>query len=148
MARRRKVKHWHSSGRRFTRRRLSLRSLMGSYWFVNGKIVGVGKTGDVKLPRAATILDCTGLCLTAGFRNSHVHFTEAKWADAAQLPSTQLAKHFEEMLICYGFTTVVDTASFVQNTTALRTRVEAGEVAGPRIMSRVDRSYSAPTLAF
>jgi imidazolonepropionase-like amidohydrolase len=39
------------------------------------------------------------------------------------------------MLNRFGFTTVVDTASDIVNTAALRTRVDAGEVAGPRILT-------------
>ena len=37
------------------------------------------------------------------------------------------------MLTAYGFTTVVDTGSFPENTVALRRRIETGDVAGPRI---------------
>ena len=39
------------------------------------------------------------------------------------------------MLNRYGFTTVVDAASVLANTVALRARVESGEVAGPRILT-------------
>jgi imidazolonepropionase-like amidohydrolase len=39
------------------------------------------------------------------------------------------------MLNRWGFTTVVDTASNVANTAALRDRIERGEVAGPRIVT-------------
>jgi imidazolonepropionase-like amidohydrolase len=41
----------------------------------------------------------------------------------------------QEMLTRYGFTSVVDTGSPLQNTLALRRRVEGGEVAGPRILT-------------
>jgi imidazolonepropionase-like amidohydrolase len=40
-----------------------------------------------------------------------------------------------EMLTHSGFTTVVDTGSDVENTVALRRRVESGEVLGPRIFT-------------
>jgi imidazolonepropionase-like amidohydrolase len=39
------------------------------------------------------------------------------------------------MLNRFGFTTVVDTASNLANTVALRARIDAGEVAGPRILT-------------
>jgi imidazolonepropionase-like amidohydrolase len=39
------------------------------------------------------------------------------------------------MLTRYGFTTVVDTASDLENTVALRERIEKGEVRGPRILT-------------
>ena len=39
------------------------------------------------------------------------------------------------MLTRYGFTTVVDTASLLENTVEIRRRIEKGEVAGPRILT-------------
>ena len=39
------------------------------------------------------------------------------------------------MVTKYGFTTVVDTASLLANTKALRRRIESGEVSGPRILT-------------
>src|SRR6267142_4814024 len=56
----------------------------------DGKIVAAGQHGRVKLPKRAHVLDLSGLTLISGFQNSHVHFTEPKWADAAHLPTAQL----------------------------------------------------------
>src|SRR5260370_40376001 len=39
------------------------------------------------------------------------------------------------MLTGYGFTSVVDTGSVLENTVALRRRIMDGEVAGPRILT-------------
>ena len=113
-----------------------------------GKIVAVGQRSALKIPKGAAVLDCTGRYVTAGFQNSHVHFTEPKWVDAAHLPPARLARQFEEMLTRYGFTTVVDTASFIQNTAALRARVEAGEVAGPRIITAGNALYPKDGIPF
>lgn len=44
----------------------------------------VGARKSVEIPPNATTLDCTGLFITACFQNSHVHFTEEKWAGVAQ----------------------------------------------------------------
>jgi len=73
--------------------------------------------------------------VTAGFQNSHVHFTESGFANAATRPAAELAAAMTDMLNRYGFTTVVDTTSDLSNTIALRERVERGEVAGPRILT-------------
>ncbi|HSS76739.1 MAG TPA: amidohydrolase family protein, partial [Thermoanaerobaculia bacterium] len=100
-----------------------------------GKIVAVGARDTVKPPAGARTLDCTGLVITAGFQNSHVHFTEAKWADAEHQAAPKVTSQLQEMLTRYGFTTVVDTASLLENTTALRKRIESGEIAGPRILT-------------
>ncbi len=106
---------------------------------VGGKIVAVGARDSVMppatAPATATVVDCSGMFLVAGFQNSHVHFTEEKWEDAATQPKGQLSGQFEDMLLRYGFTTVVDTGSFLANTSALRNRVQSGEVLGPRILT-------------
>ena len=73
--------------------------------------------------------------MVAGFQNSHVHFTDAKFAGAKDRPAAELAAAMTDMLNRHGFTTVVDTASNLANTVALRARVEGGEVAGPRILT-------------
>ncbi len=73
--------------------------------------------------------------ITAGFQNSHVHFTESKWDNAADQDAKQLSANLTAMLNRYGFTTVVDTASDIVNTVALRTRIERGELRGPRILT-------------
>lgn len=114
----------------------------------DGKIVAVGNHGKVKIPSGASVVDVSRLTLVAGFQNSHVHFTQAKWNGAAELPAAQLAKQLEQMLTRYGFTTVVDTASFVQNTTALRARVEAGDVPGPRIITAGRALYPKDGIPF
>ncbi len=99
----------------------------------NGRIVTIADR--IAYPGDMRIIDCAGLVLVAGFQNSHVHFTEDKWADAAQQPAARLNEQLRDMLIRYGFTTVVDTASLLPNTLALRRRIENGEVAGPRILT-------------
>jgi imidazolonepropionase-like amidohydrolase len=81
------------------------------------------------------VLDCRGLTVTAAFWNSHVHFFERKWANAADLPAAELARQLEEMLTRYGFTRAFDLGSRWENTRRIRERIESGEVPGPRIRS-------------
>lgn len=100
-----------------------------------GRIAAVGPRNKVTIPAGATTIDCRQLVLVAGFQNSHVHFTEAHWTAAASQPAPRLAAHLEAMLTAYGFTTVVDTGSLLPNTVALRRRIEAGDVPGPRILT-------------
>lgn len=101
----------------------------------DGKIVAVGRKGHVKVAEGTGMLDCSGMFIMAGFQNSHVHFTESKWNNAAQLPDGQLTSQLQGMFSQYGFTSVVDTGSMLENTLALRQRVESGEVLGPRILT-------------
>src|SRR5580704_5259171 len=99
-----------------------------------GKIAVIGKSKNVRVPRSATVLDCSGKVIVAGFWNSHVHFTEDAWKDAAVAPADKLEAHMQEMLTRWGFTTVWDLGSDPRNTLALRKRVEAGELPGPKIL--------------
>ena len=106
-----------------------------------GKVAAIGPRAEVQVPAGTQTLDCSGLFITAGFQNSHVHFTEQKWADAARQPRDKLAAQLAEMLTRYGFTTVVDLASSLSNTLALRRRIESGEIPGPRILTAGEALY-------
>lgn len=101
----------------------------------DGRITVVGEKHRVKIPNNTTIIDCTGLTLLSGFWNSHVHFTEPKWENAARIPSTQLNQQLRDTFTRYGFTTVFDLGSPVENTKVIRTRIESGEVGGLRILT-------------
>jgi imidazolonepropionase-like amidohydrolase len=101
----------------------------------NGRISVVGEKRRVKIPGHSIVIDCTGLTLVAGFWNSHVHFTESKWENAARIPVTQLSQRLRETFTRYGFTTVFDLGSPIQNTLVIRNRIESGEVDGVRILT-------------
>ena len=100
-----------------------------------GKIEAVGNADAVAIPEGATQIDCKSSVITASFQNSHVHFTEPKWAYAQDQPASELQQKLEDMLTRYGFTTVVDTGSLLPNTVAIRKRIETGDVLGPRILT-------------
>jgi imidazolonepropionase-like amidohydrolase len=101
----------------------------------SGRISAVGPRSAVEIPAGATVLDTSGQTLLAGFWNSHVHFTEPWWQEAATQPAPVLAQHLRDMLLRHGFVHVVDTGSFPEATLALRRRIEAGELAGPSIIT-------------
>ena len=98
-----------------------------------GKITAVGPRTAISIPPTSRKLDCSNCTITAGFWNSHVHFFERKWADVASIPREELALQLQDMLIRFGFTSVFDIGSMWENTSALRNRIESGEVPGPRI---------------
>jgi imidazolonepropionase-like amidohydrolase len=106
-----------------------------------GKVVTVASRASARVPRGIEALDCTGLTITAGFWNSHVHFLERKWSDAATLPAAELGRQLQSMITQYGFTSVFDTWSMWENTRRLRDRIEAGELAGPRIRSTGEATF-------
>jgi imidazolonepropionase-like amidohydrolase len=100
-----------------------------------GRIESVGLPDSGKLPAGTQISECSGGFITAGFQNSHVHFTEDVWSKASTAPVDRLQAGLDAMLSRYGFTTVVDTGSDGANTVALRSRIEKGDLRGPRILT-------------
>ncbi len=101
----------------------------------DGKISEIGPDGRVKIPKGIAFIDLGGKVITAGFWNSHVHFTEAVWNGAGTSPADKLESHMQEMLTRWGFTTVFDIGSNPYDTLALRKRVDADEVPGPKIFT-------------
>jgi imidazolonepropionase-like amidohydrolase len=99
-----------------------------------GVITAIGSGSEVQVPNDARVIDCTGKTVVAGFWNSHVHFTQAVWKNAAGAPVASLEEHMREMLTRWGFTTVWDLGSDPSDSLALRRRVNSGEVAGPNIL--------------
>src|SRR5439155_9823153 len=95
----------------------------------------VAAASGATVPPDTEVVNCAGLTITAGFCNSHVHFFERKWANAAAIPAAELMRQLQDFLTRYGFTTVFDLSSPWQNTRVLRDRIESGEVPGPRIRS-------------
>jgi imidazolonepropionase-like amidohydrolase len=100
----------------------------------DGLITDVGRRADVRVPAGATVIDCAGGTVTAGFWNSHVHFMQPVWSEAATAPAERLTDALRAMLTSYGVVRVLDTGSLPANTEALRRRIEGGELPGPAIM--------------
>lgn len=99
----------------------------------DGRIVAIGS--QLQIPPGYDVIRCEGCAIFAGFWNSHVHFTEPKWDAADKQPAQKLSGQVQSMLTRSGFTTVVDTASVLANTIALRRRIESSEMLGPRILT-------------
>jgi imidazolonepropionase-like amidohydrolase len=105
----------------------------GTLIMANGAISAVGRRDRISVPAGAAILNGAGLTVTAGFWNTHVHFTEARWQNADTRSAEELTAGLRAMLTRWGVVRVVDTGSALANTLALRRRIESGELAGPRI---------------
>jgi imidazolonepropionase-like amidohydrolase len=87
------------------------------------------------IPPGATVIDCTGMSVTAGLWNSHVHILPVVLLHANEKTGPQLTSALQEMLTRWGFTSVFDVASILANTNDIRTRIAAGEIHGPRILT-------------
>jgi hypothetical protein len=104
----------------------------------NGRIRAVGPSANIKLPRfarAVTVLDCRGLVVIAGFWNSHVHILTPGLLHAEKQSSGEISSQLDQMLNRWGFTTVFDLASVLDNTNNIRRRIATGQIRGPRIFT-------------
>ena len=102
----------------------------------DGRIAAIGPKEKVSIPAGARIVEGKGRTLLAGFWNGHVHFIEPKFRNARSLPAEELTRSLREMLVQHGFVHVFEIAAFdLQNTLAMRARIESGEVKGPSILT-------------
>jgi imidazolonepropionase-like amidohydrolase len=100
-----------------------------------GRIASVAdERSRIAIPEGTRTSECRGV-VVAGFQNSHVHFMGPAFEGAATRPAAELERGVESMLTQYGFTTVFDTGSDQPNTIAIRSRIEKGELKGPRILT-------------
>ncbi len=97
----------------------------------DGVIAAVGT--QVAVPTDAHIVPCAHCIVTAGFWNTHVHFTEPKWSMAQWKSAATLNPQLADMFLGRGFTTVIDLGSNPADTFSIRRRIEKGELAGPYI---------------
>ena len=107
----------------------------GSILMRDGLILSVGPNSTIKIPHSATVIDCKGMVITAGFWNSHVHILPPELLHAQDTAAKELNQQLDTMFNRWGFTTVFDIASVLDNTLALRRRIEKGELRGPRILT-------------
>ncbi len=104
-----------------------------------GIIVAAGQ--NIAIPQDTNIVECPNCTVTAGFWNSHIHFTEPKWNNAAFKSAGMLNAQLADMLTSRGFTTVVDLSSDPRQTISLRRRIETGDLKGPLIYTAGQGMY-------
>jgi imidazolonepropionase-like amidohydrolase len=96
-------------------------------------ITAVGPRASVRVPEGATVIDYSSGVVTAGFWNSHVHFTGPQFRGTDTAAADALAAALRAMLTSYGVVHVVDTGSLLTNTLALRV--------GSKAMTFQDRRF-------
>jgi imidazolonepropionase-like amidohydrolase len=112
----------------------------------NGKITAVGPAASIKgthLMRAVHVYNCTGMTITAGFWNSHVHILPPELLHAERIAAPELTAQLQTMFTRWGFTTVFDLASVLSNTNLIRSRIADGSVEGPRILTAGEPFWGA-----
>jgi imidazolonepropionase-like amidohydrolase len=101
----------------------------------NRQIVATGPSATIKIPPNTTVIDCKGLVVTAGFWNNHVHILTPGLLHVRESGVQELDEQLDTMFNRWGFTTVFDIASVLDNTLALRRRIESDELRGPHILT-------------
>jgi imidazolonepropionase-like amidohydrolase len=99
------------------------------------RISAIGAENSLKVPAGAMVIDGRGKVVTAGFWNSHVHIFTHALLHADQRSDAELDAALDAMLNRWGFTTVFDVESILDNTNLIRARIRAGEVRGPTILT-------------
>jgi imidazolonepropionase-like amidohydrolase len=107
----------------------------GTLLIHDGRIQRMGPASAVKLPSTTTVIDLQGAVITTGFWNCHVHFLTPPLLNADKHSNAELSRALTQMLTRWGFTTVFDIASQLSNTLSIRRRIDAGEVAGPKVLT-------------
>ncbi|MEM7018751.1 MAG: amidohydrolase family protein [Pseudomonadota bacterium] len=87
----------------------------------------IAKISPRPIDTDAPKVDAKGRVVTAGLWNNHVHFTMPELLSKTQAILT-------DMLLKYGFTSVVDTGSDPTSTQRLSKAIEDGKLKGPRII--------------
>lgn len=113
----------------------------GTVLIHDGRLAAVGLNSAVKIPKNAEKLNVGGAVVTAGFWNSHVHLMSESMLKADRLSGAELTEQLKQMLTRWGFTTVFDTASLLENTKVIRRRIASNEVTGPMILTVGDPFY-------
>jgi imidazolonepropionase-like amidohydrolase len=85
------------------------------------RIVSIGKSAEVPLPRGAQVVDGAGKFLIPGLWDAHVHLS---WTTASALP----------VLIANGVTSVRDMGGRLSELEDWRTKIVTGILVGPRIL--------------
>ena len=100
-----------------------------------GRIVAVGPGTKIAVPAGMPTIDAKGMTVTAGFWNSHVHLIQPPFPQPDAQAASDLTTALRDRFSRWGFTTLFDIASLPGDVRALRGRIAAGEVQGPRLLT-------------
>jgi imidazolonepropionase-like amidohydrolase len=96
----------------------------------NGKILSVGPSGKVALPKNAQVLDVAGKTIVPGLWDMHAHFEQVEWGP---------------VYLAAGVTTVRDCGNELEFITAVREAINSGRGLGPRLLLAGIVDGSGPT---
>jgi Tol biopolymer transport system component len=94
----------------------------------NNRIADIGQRGAVAMPSGARVIDVSGKTIVPGFVDTHAHMWNL-WGLHWSRPWIYLAN------LAYGVTTTRDPQTATTDVLTYADRVEAGQMAGPRVYS-------------
>ena len=101
----------------------------GFVHIVDGTISALGAGSYESLSDDEALIDVSGKIITAGFWNTHVHFSLPP-----PVTLEQAETYTRDMLLQYGFVHVLDTGSIIDITTGIRDAIESRQMLGPDII--------------
>jgi imidazolonepropionase-like amidohydrolase/Tol biopolymer transport system component len=109
----------------------------GTVIIENNQIKSVGQSSEIKIPKNATEIDCTGKIIMPGFVDVHAHLGAFRYGLSPK-------KHWQYWAnLAYGVTTTHDPSSNSEMTFSQSEMVKAGIMVGPRIFSTGTILYGA-----
>jgi len=105
---------------------------------VEGNLIkSVGKTGEVKIPESAKVINCEGKTIMPGFVDAHAHASHFRYGLTPE-------KHWPYYTnLAYGVTTMHDPSANSEMVFAQSEMVKAGDMVGPRVFSTGTILYGA-----
>jgi imidazolonepropionase-like amidohydrolase len=108
---------------------------------LDGKIMAIGATGEVKAPEGAMVIDGTGLTAMPGLMDMHVH-VQGGWGNG-QIPGERYAVRLDDAsvqqslssYVYAGITTVLDMGGDHNYLLKKRDQINSGELFGPRFFT-------------
>src|SRR5687767_2807491 len=100
----------------------------------DNRIVAVGTRDTLKVPAGARVIDAGGMTVMPGLIDAHVHMDIIGHTNYAYWHQTYMPRYEEiiatsaRQLIMNGVTTAVDLSGQPQALTAVRNRVESGQI--------------------
>jgi hypothetical protein len=90
---------------------------------IGDRITALGKTGKVRIPRNAEVINATGKFLIPGLWDMHIHSV-----------NYENGRRFLPLLVAHGITGVRDMGSPLEDILRLRRETSEGKIIGPRMV--------------
>jgi imidazolonepropionase-like amidohydrolase len=104
------------------------------------RIVAVGRRGEVAVPPGTPVIDTSGMSVLPGLMDMHVHLMILGHSDYEYWDNTYMPRFGKDImpiaarqLLMSGVTTVRDLGAPLEESLEVRSRIEKGEIPGPRL---------------